>query len=153
MRIATLLMTVLALALCAVATAGTADNVRLATRYFLENMATGRFASPDAMFAPNFIAHGAAASYTLAQDTAATSSWRTAMPDLKVTVLRTVADKDMVAVHWMASGTNTVALGALPGRGDRLGIEGMTLFRFAAGRIAEEWSVIDVAQLTKELAQ
>jgi predicted SnoaL-like aldol condensation-catalyzing enzyme len=153
MRLATLLMIVLAVASCAPAPAGTADNVRTARRYFLENMAGGRFEHSDAMFAPDFIAHGASINYTLAQDVDATSSWRVAIPDLKVTVERTVADKDMVAVHWRATGLNTVAVGELPGKGDRLGIEGMTMFRFAAGRIAEEWSVVDVATLRKEIDQ
>jgi predicted SnoaL-like aldol condensation-catalyzing enzyme len=153
MRLATFLMIVLAVAPCAPAPAGTADNVRTARRYFLENMAGGRFEHSDAMFAPDFIAHGASINYTLAQDVDATSSWRVAIPDLKVTVERTVADKDMVAVHWRATGLNTVAVGELPGKGDRLGIEGMTMFRFAAGRIAEEWSVVDVATLRKEIDQ
>jgi predicted ester cyclase len=151
MRLAALLTIVLAVAPCAPAPAGTADNVRTARRYFLENMAGGRFEHTDAMFAPDFIAHGASANYTLAQDLDSTSSWRIAIPDLKVTVERTVADKDMVAVHWRASGVNTVALGELPGKGGRLGIEGMTMFRFAAGRIVEEWSVVDVATLRKDI--
>jgi predicted ester cyclase len=153
MRLATLLMIVLAVAPCAPAPAGTADNVRTARRYFLENMAGGRFEHTDAMFAPDFVAHGADVNYTLAQDVDATSSWRVAIPDLKVTVERTVADKDLVAVHWKATGLNTVALGELPGKGDRLGIEGMTMFRFGAGRIVEEWSVVDVATLRKEFGQ
>jgi predicted ester cyclase len=40
----------------------------------------------------------------------------------------------------------------MPGKGDRIGIEGMTFFRFATGRIVEEWSVIDVATLRKQLS-
>jgi predicted ester cyclase len=73
------------------------------------------------------------------------------MPDLKVTVERTVADQDLVAVHWKAVGTNSVAAADLPGKGDRIGIEGMTFFRFSAGRIVEAWSVVDVATLQKQL--
>jgi predicted ester cyclase len=41
----------------------------------------------------------------------------------------------------------------MPGKGERLGVEGMTMFRFAAGRIVEEWSVVDVATLRKEFGQ
>jgi predicted ester cyclase len=142
----------LEVSLCAVSQAGTADNVRTATRVFLEYMAEGRFRGSGDVYGPNFVAHGASFRYTLEQDQAATLSWRAAMPDLKVTVERTVADKDLVAVHWKAVGTNTVAAGEMPGKGDRVGVEGMTLFRFAAGRIVEEWSVIDVATLRKELS-
>jgi steroid delta-isomerase-like uncharacterized protein len=75
------------------------------------------------------------------------------MPNLKVTVERTVAERDLVAVHWKVVGTNTVAAGGLPGKGDRVGIEGMTFFRFSAGRIVEEWSIVDVATLRKQLGE
>jgi len=153
MRIATLLIaTTLMVLPFASVRAGTPDNVRTARRVFLENMAQGRFERLDEIYGPDFVAHGASANYTLEQDVAATRSWRTAMPDLQVTVERTVADRDLVAVHWNAVGTNTVAAGGLPGKGDRVGIEGMTFFRFARGRIVEEWSVIDVATLRKQLS-
>lgn len=146
-----LLASALCVSLCARAVAGTADNVTLAKRVFLENMAQGRFERLDEIYGPSFVAHGASANYTLEQDTAASGSWRAAMPDLKVTVERTVAGRDVVAVHWQAVGTNTVAAGGMPGNGDRIGIEGMTFFRFASGRIVEEWSVVDVATLRKQL--
>src|SRR5215467_12566836 len=100
--------------------AGSADNERTARRVFLETMAEGRFDRLDEIYGPTFVAHGASVNYTLEQDTAATRSWRTAIPDLKVTVERTVADRDLVAVHWKAVGTNSVASADMPGRGDRI---------------------------------
>jgi len=141
----------LGLSLCPITRAGTADNVRTAKRVFLEYMAEGSFHGAGDIYGPDFVAHGASAQYTEEQDRAATLSWRAAMPDLQVIVERTVADQDLVAVHWKAVGTNTVAAGGMPGKGDRIGIEGMTFFRFAGGRIVEEWSVIDVATLRKQL--
>jgi steroid delta-isomerase-like uncharacterized protein len=152
MRMAPLVAAALALSLSSQAPAGTADNVRTAKRAFLETLGEGRFDRLGEIYGPNFVAHGASANYTLEQDTRATQSWRTAMPDLKVTVERTVADGDLVAVHWKIVGTNTVAAGELPGRGDRIGIEGMTFFRFSAGRIVEAWSIVDVATLRKQLS-
>jgi len=137
---------------CPEARAGTSDNVRTARRVFLETMAEGRFDHLREIYGADFVAHGASANYNLEQDTAATASWRAAMPDLQVTVERTVADRDLVAVHWKAVGTNTVAVGEMPGKGDRVGIEGMTFFRFSRGLIVEEWSVIDVATLRKQLS-
>jgi predicted ester cyclase len=41
----------------------------------------------------------------------------------------------------------------MPGKGARIGIEGMTFFRFSSGRIVEEWTVIDVAELRKQLGE
>ena len=132
--------------------AGTSDNVRTAKRVLLESMAEGRFDRLDEIYGPNFVSHGASADHTLEQDSAATRSWRAAMPDLKVTIERTVADKDLVAVHWKVIGTNTVATGGMPGNGARIGIEGMSFFRFSSGRIVEEWSIVDIATLRQQLS-
>jgi predicted ester cyclase len=56
-----------------------------------------------------------------------------------------------VAVHWSATGTNSVAAAGMPGEGAAASVQGMTFFRFAAGRIIEEWSLIDMAGLMKQL--
>jgi steroid delta-isomerase-like uncharacterized protein len=133
------------------AIAGTDDNVGAARRVFTEGVATGNF--DRGIYTRDFVAHAASANYNLEQDLAASGSWHLAMPDLKVVVERTVADRDMVAVHWQVVGTNTVAAGGMPGKGDRIGIEGMTFFRFVRGKIAEEWTVLDIATLRKDLGQ
>ena len=137
--------------LCPNSYASADENVRIAKRVFLEAMGQGHFDQVDAVYGPGFVAHGASRTYTLQENTASERTWRVAMPDLKVTVERTVAAKDLVAVHWKAVGTNSVAAAGMPGDGARLGLEGMTFFRFAAGRISEEWSIVDVAALTTEL--
>jgi steroid delta-isomerase-like uncharacterized protein len=151
MRIAWLCLAV-GLLLAPVSQAGSgADNVSTARRVFLEGMASGNFDSLRSLYAANFVAHSASFNYTLDQDLASSSSWHEALPNLKVKVERTVADRDMVAVHWQLAGTNTVAAAGMPGKGDRIGIEGMTFLRFAAGKIAEEWTVLDIATLRKQL--
>ena len=138
---------------CPAGRAGTQDNVRTATRVFLEKMGEGRFDRLNEIYAPGFVAHGASRDYDLEQDNESSRSWRTALPDLKVAVQRTVANKDFVAVHWKAIGTNSVAAEGMPGNGARLSVEGMTFFRFSSGRIIEEWSVIDVAEVRKQLSE
>jgi steroid delta-isomerase-like uncharacterized protein len=148
-----LIAALLSVCLWRTADAGTADNVRTAKRVFLETMADGRFDQLNQIYGPNFVAHGASRDYTLEQDTADLRAWRSALPDLHVTVARTVAAGDLVAVHWKLEGTNSVAAAGMPGKGDRIGVEGMTFFRFSSGRIAEEWTVLDVATLRKELGE
>jgi steroid delta-isomerase-like uncharacterized protein len=147
-----LLTMALSVSLCLGAGAGTSDNVRTAKRVLLESMAEGRFDRLGEIYGPNFVSHGASADHTLEQDSAATRSWRAALPDLKVTIERTVADKDLVAVHWKVIGTNTVAAGGMPGNGARIGIEGMSFFRFSSGRIVEEWTIVDIATLRQQLS-
>lgn len=135
----------------AVAQADPEANARTASRVFLEKMGESRFDRLDEIYGPGFVAHGASGDYTLEQDNESGKAWRAAFPDLKVTVERTVASSDYVAVHWKATGTNTVAAAGTPGKGKQAQIEGMTFFRFAADRIVEEWSVANTAALAQQL--
>jgi steroid delta-isomerase-like uncharacterized protein len=128
-----------------------AAHTHTAKRVFLEKMGEGKFDKLDEIYGPGFVAHGASRDYTLEEDNESGKTWRAAFPDVKVTVERTVANGDLVAVHWSASGTNTVAAGGMPGQGKKANIEGMTFFRFADDRIVEEWSIIDMAALARQL--
>ena len=148
-----------AVALVALAILGTSGiargddeaNTRTAKRVFFEKMGEGRFDRLDEIYAPGFVAHSPSADYTLEEDNESGKLWRQAFPDLKVKVERTVANDDLVAVHWSATGTNSVAAAGMPGEGAVASVQGMTFFRFAAGRIIEEWSLIDMAGLMRQL--
>lgn len=134
------------------AIAGPTENAETGKRVFLEKMGQGRFDRLDEIYGPGFVAHGADREYTLDEDNASGREWRKAVPDLKVEVLRTVAEGDLVAVHWHASGTNSVAAAGLPGLGGKAAMDGMTFFRFENGKIVEEWSVMDLATMMRQLA-
>jgi len=53
------------------------------------------------------------------------------------------------AISWR---TVPLAAGGMPGNGARIGIEGMTFFRFSSGRIVEEWTIVDIATLREQLS-
>ena len=107
-----------------------------AERVFLEKMGQGKFdISPD-IYTPGFRARTPDGDYDIEQDNASGAEWRRAAPDLKVSVVRTVVERDLAAVHWRAAGTNSVAAAGLPGAGKPFAIDGMTFFRFEGGRIA-----------------
>jgi steroid delta-isomerase-like uncharacterized protein len=131
----------------------TAANIATAKRVLLEKMGQGRFDKLDEIYGPGFVAHGGSRDYTLEEDNESGKVWRAAFPDLRVTVERTAASDALVAVHWRATGTNTVAAAGMPGKGARAEMEGMTFFRFANGRIVEEWSLMDIASLMKQMQQ
>ena len=151
--IAILIMTVAFFAVALPAGAADTDNVRTANRVFLEKMGQGRFDKLDEIYGPGFVAHGGSRDYTLSEDNASGKEWRAAFPDLRVMVERTAASDDLVAVHWRATGTNTVTAAGLPGKGATANVQGMTFFRFVGGRIVEEWSLIDMAALTRQMEQ
>jgi predicted ester cyclase len=93
----------------------------------------------------DFVAHAAEGRLaTLAEDIAAGKEERKAMPDLTFRVDHAVAEKDLMSVSLTASGTNTQAGMGFPVTSKRTSIEGMTLFRFKAGEIAEESRIFDM---------
>lgn len=146
-----LLASLLATSLHIPAFADDAANVETAKRVFLEKLGQGRFDKLDSLYSPDFISHSAAGDFDLEADNRSAKMWRDGIPDLKIGIARTVAGSDMVAVHWMARGTNTVQALGMPGKGARIDMEGMTFFRFSAGRIVEEWTLLDMATFTKQV--
>lgn len=129
----------------------TCSNTQTASRVLLEKMGQGRFDISDEIYAPGFVAHGFGRDYSLAEDNASGKQLRAAFPDMKVSVLRTAAERDFVAVHWRSDGTNTVKVGAFPGAGKRVTVDGMTFFRLVDCRIVEEWSTYDNLAVMQQL--
>jgi len=81
---------------------------------------------------------------------AAAKEERKAMPDMKMKVKQILAEHDLVAVYWNASGTNTEAGMGFPATGKKITIDGMTIFRFKEGKITEEWSVWDMLSVMRQ---
>lgn len=126
-------------------------NQKTAAHVFLVKMGKGDFSGLDRIYGPGFLVHSAGKKFTLEEDNESGKALRAAAPDVKVSVERMAGEADLVAVHWRATGTNTVASAGMPGNGKAFDVEGMTFFRFDQGRIVEEWSVTDWMTLMKQL--
>ena len=98
----------------------------------------------------DYVGHGTKSDFTLAQDLAAARDMRKALPDMQNVVNHMVAEGDLVFVHWTLSGTNTQAGWGLPGTGKPIKLSGMTLFRFKAGKISEEWNEWNTLTMLKQ---
>lgn len=104
----------------------------------------------DKIHTPDFVAHGAKSDWNLDQNRQSVIGWRAAAPDLVMRIERMVAEGDLVAVQWIGSGTNTGEGNGLPATGRKITARGITIFRFRDGRIAEEWSVIDMLSVLRQ---
>lgn len=147
---------VLALSLaiaCPTSAAAETANQRTAAHVFLVKMGKGDFSGLERIYAPGFVVHSGGKSFTLEEDNESGKALRAAAPDVRVSVERMAGEADLVAVHWRAKGTNTVASAGMPGNGKSFDVEGMTFFRFEQGRIIEEWSVTDWMTLMKQLGE
>lgn len=131
--------------------ANRARNEATARIVFEEILSHGRIAENEHIYHPEFRAHGLTRDADRAEDREASEGWRLAVPDLKVEVLRTVADCTMVAVHFRGTGTNSGEGNGLPATGHKMDVEGMTFFGFKDGKIFEEWTVFDRYAMAEQL--
>jgi steroid delta-isomerase-like uncharacterized protein len=152
MRRASLWM--VALALCLPVMAQTASqqetNKSVARSFFDEVLDQGHLDRYPQSHAPDFVAHAGDYDASLAEDIAAAKEERKALPDMRVKVNQILAERDLVAVYWTASGTNTQEGMGFPATGKKITVPGMTLFRFKAGKISEEWSVFDMLSAMRQ---
>lgn len=127
-------------------------NKARARLVFEEILSQGKVDENEHLYHPQFVAHGPNRDAGRDEDRAASKGWRQAVPDLRMDVLRVVAECDLVSVHWSGSGTNTGEGNGLPATGRTLShLWGMTVFRFDQGQIREEWTVFDQYALLKGL--
>jgi steroid delta-isomerase-like uncharacterized protein len=125
-------------------------NKEVARSFFEEVLGQGHLDKYAESHAKDFVAHGENHEYTLEEDIAAAKEERKALPDMVVKVNQILAEQDLVSVYWTSSGTNTQAGMGFPATGKKIKVDGMTLFRFKAGKICEEWSVWDMLSVMRQ---
>lgn len=79
------------------------------------------------------------------------NTYRTAFPDLELTVEDMVAEGDKVLGRWSARGTHRGELQGIAPTGKRFEIAGLTLMHIVDGRIVEEWTHWDVPGMLQQL--
>ena len=127
------------------------QNKALAKRAFEELLSGGKFELAEQLYAKDFVNHGIHRDISLDEDQAALKGWHQAFPDLSIVPEKLIAEGDMVAVYWIARGTNTGAGNALPATGKKVEQSGITIWRIVNGKIKEEWSAFDQLSLMKQL--
>ncbi len=125
-------------------------NKTVARLFFEEVLNQGKLEKYSESHTADFVAHGSEQDYTLAEDIGAAREERTAMPDMQFVVNHMVGEGDLVVVHWTVWGTNTQPGMGLPATGKKIRVSGMTLFRFKAGKISEEWNAWNMLSVLKQ---
>ena len=125
-------------------------NKTVARLFFEKVISQGNLEKYSESHTTDFVAHGTDRDASLTEDLAAAREERLALPDMQIAVNRMVAEGDLVAVHWTAWGTNTQPGMGLPATGKKIKVSGITIFRFKAGRICEEWSAWNMLSVLKQ---
>ena len=75
----------------------------------------------------------------------------TAFPDLGFTVDLVVAEEDLVATHWTATGTHRGEWQGIAPTDREVTWQGINIFRFECGQIVEAWGAADHLSLLSQL--
>jgi len=76
---------------------------------------------------------------------------RSGFPDFHVTIEDMIAEGDKVVSQWIARGTHQGELFGMPPTGKKASWTGITVYRFAGGKIVEAWWSKDMLGLLKQL--
>jgi steroid delta-isomerase-like uncharacterized protein len=133
----------------------TTENKRLAKRWFEEVWNQHRSGAISKMLAPDGTAHGLGPGGQVLRGPEAFAEFQrsfvNAFPDLKVALEEVIAEGNLVAIRWRATGTH---------RGDGIGVKatsrpmamsGMSFVRVRKGRITDGWNTIDMLGMHQQL--
>jgi len=118
-----------------------------AVRACFEQAARGNLAALDAILTPDFVLHSPDDVRGAAGLAGMVESYRSALPDLELTIDHQFAAGDYVASRFTIRGTHDGDLMGVPASGRPVEFTGITISRCQDGRIAEEWELTDTVGL------
>lgn len=74
-----------------------------------------------------------------------------AIPDATITASDLLSDGDRVALRYVITGTHQGTLFGIPGTGQSIEVEGMTVVQFVDGLVVERWNRLDDMTLMHQL--
>jgi steroid delta-isomerase-like uncharacterized protein len=70
---------------------------------------------------------------------------------MRVTTDDIIAEGDKVVIRWTANGTHQGELMGIPASGNQTTWSGMTIYRFADGKIVESWWAYDALGMMQQI--
>jgi len=133
----------------------TEQNKTIVRRYWEEVWNQGNLAVVDELIASDFDGHPLPGEPDFGRGPAGQKQlvemYRTAFPDLRMTIEDMTAEGDRVVVRWTARGTNTGEMMGMPATGKYATVTGTFFNRLAADKIAEGWGNFDALGMLQQL--
>jgi steroid delta-isomerase-like uncharacterized protein len=132
----------------------TEANKMIARRVIDEIYNAGRLELADELVTPDFVGRDPASPEPMMGPEGLkrqAQGYRTAFPDLRLTIEDEIAEGDRVATRWSAHGTHKAQLFGIPATGRQATVSGITISRIFDGRIAESWISWDTFGLLQQL--
>jgi steroid delta-isomerase-like uncharacterized protein len=130
------------------------NNKTIARRLIEEVWNKGNLSVADELFAPNYEHHDAS---TLdfgrgpESEKKRATLYRTAFPDVRLTIEDIIAEGEIVMTRWSCRGTHKGDLSGIAPTGKQINISGVTIARLANGKMAEGWVNWDALGLMQQL--
>lgn len=136
-----------------------AENKAVVRRLFEEVWEKGNLAVADEIFAADYVHHDPSTpdfGRGPEGEKKRATLYRTAFPDLRLTIDDMIAEGDTVVTRWTARGTHKGELRGIAPTGKPVTVTGISVARFSGGKAAEQWVNWDAlgmfAQLGVQLA-
>lgn len=132
----------------------TEDNKELDRRFYEEVINWGNMAVVDELTSPNYVAHDPGFPQPVRGPEGLKQYFlvfRSAFPDVHMTIEGMIAEGDTVVVRQTARGTHQGNLMGMPPTGKQVMVTGMTMNRIANGKFVESWVNADNLGLLQQL--
>jgi steroid delta-isomerase-like uncharacterized protein len=131
----------------------TDKNKAICNRFFEQLHNKGNFDVIDEVVHPNVVSHdpfpGQVPGSAGLRNTM--TIFRSAFPDLKVTVNDVIAEKDKVMTKFTATGTHKGTFMNIPPTNNKISYEEVVILRLKEGKIVEHWAVADALSLMQQV--
>jgi steroid delta-isomerase-like uncharacterized protein len=131
----------------------TEQNKARSRRIFEEVWGKGNIAVIDELTAPNFVDHNAAPGLPPGVEGLKqfVVMYRSAFPDMQISVDDLIAEGDKVVIRWTARGTNAGAFLGMPATGKPVTVTGITIERKVDGMTVEGWNQFDQLGMLQQM--
>lgn len=126
-------------------------NKALVWRFFIEVLNDRNLAGVDELFAPGFLDHTEGCDHDLNAFLSAVKAVQIAFPDLEVTILDQVADRDRVVTRCTTRGTHLGPFAGWMATACRVKLDSVHIFRVHEYQIIEHWGMIDHLGLLRQI--
>ena len=129
-------------------------NKTIVRRLFEEVWNKGNLSVADELFTPNYDHHDPSTpdfGRGPESEKKRATLYRTAFPDLRLTIEDIIAEGDAVMARWSCRGTHKGALGGIAPTGKQVTISGVSIARLSGGKMAEGWINWDALGLMQQL--
>lgn len=126
----------------------------ISRRFFEEVLSTGDWSVGEEIFAPDVVMHHPSAPEPIRGYEAVKgmlSMFRAGLPDLQITVEKVIEEGDTTVSLWRARATHTADLFGIPPTDKSVNIQGVSILRFADGKIVEDTVLEDTFGMMQQL--